>query len=154
MNLKKLIKSKRFIVLSISTLLLSAIIGYFIFKSKNQPNVSITSTPLTEKELNPTDSQSYHSALQKWLRESPIQGDTFYTGDEIRGKLGKSNRTLYDVKGNTHSYVYNEGIFYDDWQIDGKDCRRKYENKLHTTPPPTPPKDIKIDYYNTGAVNE
>ncbi|MEC4558716.1 MAG: hypothetical protein U9532_00790 ['Conium maculatum' witches'-broom phytoplasma] len=102
MNLKKLIKSRNFIILSISTILLSLVIGCFILKLKNHSFPSNTSTLVAEKPQNISD---YHSALQKWLREAPIQGDTFYTGDEIRCKLGKSNRTLYDIKGNTHSYV-------------------------------------------------
>ncbi|NWN45971.1 DUF2963 domain-containing protein, partial [Candidatus Phytoplasma pruni] len=79
----------------------------------------------------------YHSFLYHWLKLSPIQEETFYTGDQIREKLDKSDRTLYDIEGKTHPYVYKKGPLWDNWYIDGKFCRRKYETNLHTTPPPT-----------------
>ncbi|NWN45725.1 hypothetical protein [Candidatus Phytoplasma pruni] len=88
----------------------------------------------------------FHSSLRKWLIEAPIQGNTFYTGDQIRNTLGRYSRTLYDVKGNTHSYKYNETPFFDTWSIDGNSTRKKYDITLHTTFPPTPPKGLKIEF--------
>ncbi|NWN45529.1 DUF2963 domain-containing protein, partial [Candidatus Phytoplasma pruni] len=144
----KLIKSRNFIILSISTILLSLVIGCFILKLKNHSSPLNTSTLVAEQ---PQTISDYHSAFQSWLRESPIKNGT-NTASQIREQLGKTDLTLYDSKGEHHSYTYRKGIFWDTWKIDGKSCNDGYYPQYNTTPPPKPPEEIKIEYYLNNSI--
>ncbi len=97
MNLNKLMKYRTFIILSISAILLSTIIGCFIFKYKTPPTNPIISTPLKTEELKPKDAQSYHSALQKWLMGAPIKQFEDYTASNIRDQLGRTETLFFTM---------------------------------------------------------
>ncbi len=92
----------------------------------------------------------YRSALQKWFRESLIKPTAYYPANAFISELARSNRTLYDIEGNTHSYTYQEGIFYDNWQFDGVECDYRKYPQLHPTPPPIPPKSVSVAYRPDG----
>ncbi|WP_236628354.1 hypothetical protein [Candidatus Phytoplasma ziziphi] len=86
---------------------------------------------------------NYHTQYLNWLKQCYIQYNGYYTVNEVRSKIGRSNKTLYDENGNTHYYTYQEGWIYDNWQIDGVECvDKRYYQFLDTTPPPKKPKEL------------
>lgn len=90
---------------------------------------------------------NYGSEYINWLRQCYIKPGSYVTGDAVRNKIGRSNKTLYDENGNTHYYQYNEGFFFDTWYIDGNECARTYYHFLDTTTPPQRPQWIYVNWH-------
>ncbi|NWN45768.1 hypothetical protein [Candidatus Phytoplasma pruni] len=151
MKLKQIINSKPFIILSIHVLLLSSIIGYLILKPKTKINELDPDTQKETELKQPSDATEYHTALKKWLTNSPIR-KVEYTAEEIRKILGRSQKVLYEPTGAKNDYTYKEGLFWDSWQINGVECNTKIYQLYNTTPPPIAPDSITtVKYYDNGS---
>ncbi|WP_284928618.1 hypothetical protein [Candidatus Phytoplasma sp. AldY-WA1] len=103
----------------------------------------LTHTVETEKEIyHIAFTSNYTKELQKWKDQCYIKKDQFYTAQEIRNKLGRTNKIIYDECGNKKNYGYVEGFIFDDWYVDGKECigsENRFDHYYDTTKPPKIP---------------
>ncbi|WP_342386444.1 hypothetical protein [Candidatus Phytoplasma asteris] len=94
--------------------------------------------------------EEYKTNYINWLNQCYIKYGHYYSGEEVRNKLGRYSRWLYNENGTSYYYKYVDGIFFDDWYIDGNDCcsggdrwqKRTYYQFLDTTRPPKKPKEL------------
>nr|ABU55755.1 hypothetical protein [Clover phyllody phytoplasma] len=86
--------------------------------------------------------KQYRTNYINWLNQCYIKYGHYYSGDEVRNKFGRFSRTIYDENGNSYYYMYVDGIFFDDWYIDGNATAKTYYHFLDTTRPPQKPKEL------------
>ncbi|MDV3189012.1 MAG: hypothetical protein Q8844_01360 [Pigeon pea little leaf phytoplasma] len=97
--------------------------------------------------------KQYCNSFSNWLHQCPVKPGYHYTGDEIRDKFGRSDKTLYDENGTKYDYEYYEKSW---WQKDefyiwgsGLGCIEHdrnlppFKNFLNTTRPPTKPQELE-----------
>ncbi|MDV3196302.1 MAG: hypothetical protein Q8885_02190 [Candidatus Phytoplasma stylosanthis] len=94
----------------------------------------------------------YRDDWMRWMKQCYIQPGISYSGEQIRNKFGRSDKTLYDENGTKYNYEYYEKSW---WQKDefyiigsGMGCighdinLPPFKNFLNTTPPPSKPKEL------------
>ncbi|WEX20409.1 MAG: hypothetical protein TB2022_3260 [Candidatus Phytoplasma citri] len=86
----------------------------------------------------------YLEEWKKWMARCYLKPGIFYSDEEIRNKLGRSSKNVYDEKGESHWYYYKENPWWqrDEWLIDWQDTSRRYDHFLDTTRPSARPKEL------------
>ncbi|MDC9032173.1 hypothetical protein [Columbia Basin potato purple top phytoplasma] len=86
--------------------------------------------------------EQYRTNYINWLNQCYIKYGYYYSGEEVRNKFGRSSRNIYDENGNSYYYKYVDGIFFDNWYIDGNVTAKTYYKFLDTTLPPPKPQEL------------
>ncbi|MDO8057553.1 hypothetical protein OC698_02520, partial ['Gossypium sp.' phytoplasma] len=88
--------------------------------------------------------EQYCEKWKSWMRQCYIKYGNYYSEGEIRDKIGRSSRALYDENGKSHWYSYKENPWYmkDEWMIDDQPCSQVYCQFLDTTRPPLKPPEL------------
>ncbi|WP_369051706.1 hypothetical protein [Candidatus Phytoplasma citri] len=56
--------------------------------------------------------EQYCEKWKSWMRQCYIKYGNYYSEGEIRGKIGRSSKWLYDENGKSHWYSYKENPWY------------------------------------------
>ncbi|NWN45553.1 hypothetical protein [Candidatus Phytoplasma pruni] len=172
MNLKKLIKSRPFIISTLLTsLMLLSLFIWCVLIHRITIEKPIKET-LTKGEQKLSDEKDYLKALHQWKDQCDFKPHTKYTANEVREKLGRSDGKIYtnsqDYKGivlkgiiiddeikpsadGSIQYKYKKGWFLDDWYFndilvgttDDAFLQSIYSYGYYSnTPPPQPPTTV------------